>query len=582
MLSREKLEYQKRLRFLREAKAKTASEKLKLATKAEESDLTKRVETLGDEENRVPSRGETPKEYNEVPKTRETSRVKKPVEAGDEGDNVLDIDLSDIEYAKIAEGTQREEDAEQSLDRLRKRRKATRTKDLKRKSQANLDESNLSAVLKECGCQEKSPFDAPEEEHQGYMLVQSLDKLADQADELSGMAHHEDNPEPWVEFKVNAAAEQLDAVHDYITYGRKHRPDMEHHMGSEHVEELYERYKINKLINSLFEDTTGIVDPWAEQSTTQPQSGIGAAAVARPGRSRQFRNVQQLIDFLLLPTVSNGPTAHINWLATRPSNEQIANTRRYVGAAINNRIPQLQAMEGVAGNTGALGVITEITNVFQQAVGSLPATIPAGQQRQTLITTLRGYVQQLGELRTRLLQALQTTQEPPAPAPQAPSQTATQNSQQDSSSVPTQEYVRVINDSIRRTFQRVTWRYIQQYMQRAGTAYWTEENRSQVLRIIEDQARAAANTIISSNGLNQLPPSQKSDLVQNLRGILTNLNINQTATDTILDTGYMGLGGAPIDYRAYQARFTHRTLSLIVNLLSAAPNNQIESRENSQ
>ena len=83
MTTRDKLEYQKRLRFLREARAKTASEQLKLAKAAEESDLTKRVVTLGDKENRVAKRGETPKAYNEVPKTRETSRVKEPVEAGD-------------------------------------------------------------------------------------------------------------------------------------------------------------------------------------------------------------------------------------------------------------------------------------------------------------------------------------------------------------------------------------------------------------------------------------------------------------------------------------------------------------------
>ena len=82
MLTRDKLEYQKRLRFLREAKAKTASEKLKLATKAEESDLTKPMVTLGDEENRVPVRGETPKEYNETPKTGEESLLKDPVDAG--------------------------------------------------------------------------------------------------------------------------------------------------------------------------------------------------------------------------------------------------------------------------------------------------------------------------------------------------------------------------------------------------------------------------------------------------------------------------------------------------------------------
>jgi hypothetical protein len=246
MLTRDKLEYQKRLRFIREAKekAKTASEELKLAKIKQEDSLTKPMTTLGDKENKVPARGETPKEYNEVPETRETSRVKKPVEAGDKGDNALDIDLSDLDYAKISEGTQRQEDAEQALERHKKSQKEKRdVTDIRSHAQKTQKENvnlSLADVLRECGCEMKAPFDAPEEEHQGYMLVQSLDKLADQAAELSDMANHEDNPEPWVEFKVNAAAEQLDAVHDYIKYGREHRPDMEHHEGSEHVEELYE------------------------------------------------------------------------------------------------------------------------------------------------------------------------------------------------------------------------------------------------------------------------------------------------------------------------------------------------------
>lgn len=83
MTTRDKLEYQKKLRFLREARAKTASEQLKLAKRAQESDLTKPMVTLGDKENRVPARGETPKAYNETPKTGEESLYEDPVEGGD-------------------------------------------------------------------------------------------------------------------------------------------------------------------------------------------------------------------------------------------------------------------------------------------------------------------------------------------------------------------------------------------------------------------------------------------------------------------------------------------------------------------
>lgn len=240
MMSRDKLEYQQRLRFVREGKekAKTGSPELKLAKVKEEDNLSKPMVTLGDKENKVPARGETPKEYNEVPETRETSRVKDPVEAGDEGDNILDIDLSDLEYSKISEASIAQKDADQSLERHKKNKKATRTKRMKRKSHAQIKENaSLAEVLRECGCEMESPFDAPEDEPQGYMLVQNLEKLAKKAGELTGVAKYTDDAEPWVESKVNSAAEHIDAVYDYIKYGRNKKADM--HGEDMHGEDMH-------------------------------------------------------------------------------------------------------------------------------------------------------------------------------------------------------------------------------------------------------------------------------------------------------------------------------------------------------
>ena len=254
MLTRDKLEYQKRLRFIRQAKeaAKTASPELKLAKVKEEDALSKPMVTLGNKENRVPARGETPKEYNEVPETRETSRVEKPVEAGDEGDNVLDVDLYDIEYAKIAEASIPQKDAKQSLDRHKKNKKATRTKRMKRKSHAQIKENtSLSDVLRECGCEMESPFDAPEHEAQGYMLVQNLRRIADKAEEMSHLAKVEDDAEPWIESKINSAADDISAVYDYINYGRpynKHDAEEHHHEEEMMYEGTMKEEDLKKMI----------------------------------------------------------------------------------------------------------------------------------------------------------------------------------------------------------------------------------------------------------------------------------------------------------------------------------------------
>lgn len=393
MTTRDKLEYQKRLRFLREARAKTASEQLKLAKAAEESDLTKRVVTLGDKENRVPARGETPKAYNEVPKTRETSRVKDPLEAGDKGDNALHIDLDDVDYAKISEqkrfyvkrvgseernepysgpeieeldiepqfysdeaeagtvadmlidldphgmedfyvanledepldmedheetmsdeefeemlkeATPPQEDADQSLSRFKKRKKAVRTRKLKRKSHAKLNESNLSALLRECGCQMQSPFDAPEDEPQGYMLKQSLEKIGSQATDLSNLANHDDDPEPWVEFKVTSAAEQIDAVHDYIKYGRKHRSDMSGHEDMHSHDEMMNEKILRKVIRKLLEQAGSTL-------ISEPPAPVAAPAATTPPIATPER-VQRAVQACKSLFDPNTPRSLINHL----------------------------------------------------------------------------------------------------------------------------------------------------------------------------------------------------------------------------------------------------------------------------
>jgi hypothetical protein len=242
MTTRDKLEYQKRIRFIREGKeaAKTASPELKLAKVKDQDSLTKPMVTLGDAENRVPARGETPKEYNETPKTGEESLYKEPVEGGDKKEKKIDFDLDLMDVVQIKESTPAQQDADQALARHKKSKKAIRTKSMKRKSHAKIDESlSLDELLRECGCEMESPFDAPEDEPQGYMLVQNLEKLAKKAGELTGVAKYTDDAEPWVESKVNSAAEHIDAVYDYIKYGRNKKADMHgEHMHDEEM--MYE------------------------------------------------------------------------------------------------------------------------------------------------------------------------------------------------------------------------------------------------------------------------------------------------------------------------------------------------------
>jgi hypothetical protein len=72
--------------------------------------------------------------------------------------------------------------------------------------------------MEHMGPSENGVFDAPDEEHPGYMLLGNLKRLASKSAELASLASPWDDAEPWIESKVNSAAEHIDAIHDYIMY----------------------------------------------------------------------------------------------------------------------------------------------------------------------------------------------------------------------------------------------------------------------------------------------------------------------------------------------------------------------------
>jgi hypothetical protein len=549
MTTRDKLEYQKRLRFLREARAKTASEQLKLAKRAEESNLTKRMVTLGDKENRVPARGETPKAYNETPKTGEESLYKDPVEGGDKKEKKLDVDLSDLDRARISEqkrfyvgrvgeegpyeneedfiklgrelgrepgffsdeeeagtladqlidlypedermdfdvrelgdedieeeeeeedfldflkeATPPQEDADQSLLRFKKRKKATRTKALKRKSHAKTkikETLSLDELLRECGCEMESPFDAPEDEPQGYMLVQNLEKLGSKATELANVANHDDDAEPWIESKINSAAEHIDAVYDYIKYGRKHKSDMTGHEDmhiSDNMMTEVKKSNLKKLIERLVAEQTvmsppigpgmpnpvgamgyTLIDPWAGAPSATPTPAPTPAG-SLPRASAAFRasainprtaTAEQLLMYILDPSQYVGTNASFSRLARllASNNERaiprsLQITAPVARGAIATRIPQLLALLG--DNAAARDIVNnELLPIFQAAAGIRipvnPAEIPPNsRQRIALSRSLADISSRLTAVMPRLQAALNPA--PPA-APPAPGET---------------------------------------------------------------------------------------------------------------------------------------------------------------
>jgi hypothetical protein len=86
------------------------------------------------------------------------------------------------------------------------------------------------------GPSETGVFDAPHEEHPGYMLLGNLKKLASKSSDLAKLASPWDDAEPWIESKINSAAEHIDAVHDYIMYSVL-KKDFD---ASEHEDMMYE------------------------------------------------------------------------------------------------------------------------------------------------------------------------------------------------------------------------------------------------------------------------------------------------------------------------------------------------------
>lgn len=81
----------------------------------------------------------------------------------------------------------------------------------------NQKHSDVSSP-EEMGPSETGVFDAPDEEHPGYMLLGNLKRIAAKAAELADLASPWDDAEPWIESKINSAAEHIDAIHDYIMY----------------------------------------------------------------------------------------------------------------------------------------------------------------------------------------------------------------------------------------------------------------------------------------------------------------------------------------------------------------------------
>jgi hypothetical protein len=77
------------------------------------------------------------------------------------------------------------------------------------------DNDDMDMIM---GTEGDRPFDAPDEEMPGYMLIQNLAKIAEKASDLAKLATPWDDAEPWVESKINSAAGHIDAIHDYIMY----------------------------------------------------------------------------------------------------------------------------------------------------------------------------------------------------------------------------------------------------------------------------------------------------------------------------------------------------------------------------
>lgn len=65
------------------------------------------------------------------------------------------------------------------------------------------------------------PLHSDHEDRPGYMLANNLKQIADEASQLARVTTDKDNAEPWVESKIDRAAQAVDNVHDYAKYKTK-------------------------------------------------------------------------------------------------------------------------------------------------------------------------------------------------------------------------------------------------------------------------------------------------------------------------------------------------------------------------
>jgi hypothetical protein len=65
------------------------------------------------------------------------------------------------------------------------------------------------------------PLHSDHEDRPGYMLANNLKQIADEASQLARVTTDKDNAAPWVESKIDRAAQAVDNVHDYAKYKNK-------------------------------------------------------------------------------------------------------------------------------------------------------------------------------------------------------------------------------------------------------------------------------------------------------------------------------------------------------------------------
>ena len=273
--------------------------------------------------------------------------------------------------------------------------------------------------LNECGCQMKSPFNAPEDEPQGYMLVQNLEKIAKKAGELTGVAKYTDDAEPWVESKINSAAEHIDAVYDYIKYGRDKKSDM-------HGEMVNEKRLRNSIRKPVLEQTNtsstpgptrlprnGQLTPISAPAPAKPN--VTAPAARRPVPHRAPVNAVQSCNLIFDPATQRSFINHLSRLhrGLVTNNPTVANYElRAHNASVTNVFGQylVNIMSMFPGNfdgyrESPLGIrlsrwIGEVRNIL---------TIPGVNRNNTAgDMSLYGWPQDISQINPRLRQDMLT------------------------------------------------------------------------------------------------------------------------------------------------------------------------------